>query len=307
MANTIPFRERMRTAMRVLRGSSFPRQRQIVTRSSYGEQKKMPILFPDFRVGIPQWHVIDLANYITEGFQGNSLIYAAIMYKARAQMQVPLRAYKGDPDQPERLPPNDPLSMICARPNFHQSYPEMAMQSKVYFNLAGEAFFIFDRPVAGGLPINILCLRPDRMHIVPTRNKKKLLGYVYTAENVPVSEGLRILPQDVMHVKLPNPGDPLEGMGHGLSPIAPMAKNADVDKTFTHQVGRAHRRMLFERLELSPDTDFPTVEFLGNTGSAALPTAFGMGIEKKDISDGDLIALLGIGSGLTSLMLGVRW
>lgn len=83
--------------------------------------------------------------------------------------------------------------------------------------------------------------------------------------------------------------------------------NDSPDHVFTHQVGAAHRRLLFETCGIDPEKDFPTVETLGNTGSAALPTAFAMGIEKKDIADGDLIALLGIGSGLTCLMLGVRW
>ncbi len=79
------------------------------------------------------------------------------------------------------------------------------------------------------------------------------------------------------------------------------------DHIFTHQIGAAHKRLLFETCGIDPKKDFSTVETLGNTGSAALPTAFGMGVEKKDIREGDLVALLGIGSGLTSLMLGVRW
>ena len=83
--------------------------------------------------------------------------------------------------------------------------------------------------------------------------------------------------------------------------------NDSPDHVFTHQVGRAHKKLLFETCGLDPAKDFATVETLGNTGSAALPTAFSMGIEAVELSDGDLIALLGIGSGLTSLMLGVRW
>ena len=83
--------------------------------------------------------------------------------------------------------------------------------------------------------------------------------------------------------------------------------NADVDKVFTHQVGRAHRKLLLERLELDPELDFPTVEYLGNTGAAALPTAFALGIEQGRVQPGDRIALLGIGSGLNAVMLGVEW
>ncbi len=76
---------------------------------------------------------------------------------------------------------------------------------------------------------------------------------------------------------------------------------------FTHQVGAAHRRLLFETLALDPAKDFPTVQTLANTGSAALPTAFALGAEQKAMRSGELIALLGIGSGLSSLMLGVEW
>jgi 3-oxoacyl-[acyl-carrier-protein] synthase III len=83
--------------------------------------------------------------------------------------------------------------------------------------------------------------------------------------------------------------------------------NMDVTKAFTHQVGRAHRKLLFERLKLDPAIDFPTVEYLGNTGAAALPTAWSLGIEQSRLADGDRIALLGIGSGLNALMLGLEW
>jgi 3-oxoacyl-[acyl-carrier-protein] synthase-3 len=84
-------------------------------------------------------------------------------------------------------------------------------------------------------------------------------------------------------------------------------QNNDVDRIFTHQVGKAHRALLLERLQLPLDRDFPTVEFLGNTGAAALPTAAALGFEKKFAQPGDKIALLGIGSGLNSIMLGLDW
>ena len=83
--------------------------------------------------------------------------------------------------------------------------------------------------------------------------------------------------------------------------------NADVDKVFTHQVGHAHRKLLMQRLELDPAIDFPTVEFLGNTGAVALPIAASIGIEQGHLNPRDRVALLGIGSGLNSVMLGIQW
>ncbi len=84
-------------------------------------------------------------------------------------------------------------------------------------------------------------------------------------------------------------------------------QNQDVDKVFTHQVGKAHRKLLLDRVELDLDLDYPTVQFLGNTGAAALPMALGIGIENGHLQAGDNVALLGIGSGLNSAMLGLHW
>ncbi|QDT94593.1 3-oxoacyl-ACP synthase III [Gimesia aquarii] len=84
-------------------------------------------------------------------------------------------------------------------------------------------------------------------------------------------------------------------------------KNEDVDRVFTHQVGKAHRKLLLEKLGLDPGLDYPTVETLGNTGAAALPMAWALGIQNQKLQKDDHVALLGIGSGLNSLMLGVQW
>jgi 3-oxoacyl-[acyl-carrier-protein] synthase-3 len=64
---------------------------------------------------------------------------------------------------------------------------------------------------------------------------------------------------------------------------------------------------MFESLGLNPEVDFATVETLGNTGSAALPVTMAIGIEQGRVSTGDRIAMLGIGSGINCLMLGVEW
>jgi 3-oxoacyl-[acyl-carrier-protein] synthase-3 len=81
----------------------------------------------------------------------------------------------------------------------------------------------------------------------------------------------------------------------------------DIDKSFCHQVGRAHHKLLFEALDLDPAIDYGTLEFLGNTGSVALPTSVAMGIENGHLQKDDRVGLFGIGSGINALMLGVDW
>lgn len=80
-----------------------------------------------------------------------------------------------------------------------------------------------------------------------------------------------------------------------------------IDKTFCHQVGSAHKRLLFEQLSLSPSIDFPTVETLGNMGSVSLPITMAQGIEQGLLSPQDKVALLGIGSGINVIMAAVEW
>ncbi len=82
---------------------------------------------------------------------------------------------------------------------------------------------------------------------------------------------------------------------------------ADIHRTFCHQVGRAHRRLLFETLELDPSIDYPTVHFLGNTGSVALPITAALGVESGFARPGEHIALWGVGSGVNVVALGVDW
>jgi len=74
-----------------------------------------------------------------------------------------------------------------------------------------------------------------------------------------------------------------------------------------HQVGSIHRRKLYDTLGLDLAKDFSTFEFLGNTGSVALPATLALAVEEGAVRPGDKVALLGIGSGLNSLMLAVEW
>jgi len=83
--------------------------------------------------------------------------------------------------------------------------------------------------------------------------------------------------------------------------------NEDVDRVYTHQVGAIHRDRLYQATGLDCALDFSTFEFLGNVGSVSLPLTMAMGIERDPPKPESNIAMLGIGSGLSCVMLGVRW
>ncbi len=82
---------------------------------------------------------------------------------------------------------------------------------------------------------------------------------------------------------------------------------AAVDKVVGHQVGRQHRRALFERLGLDVAKEYATFEHLGNVGSAAAPVTLAMAEEANFFAAGETVALMGIGSGLHCQMLALEW
>lgn len=74
-----------------------------------------------------------------------------------------------------------------------------------------------------------------------------------------------------------------------------------------HQVGKRHRDGLFARLAIPVERDFSTFETLGNVGSVSCPITLVKAAEADAVAPGDRVALLGIGSGLSSVMLGLEW
>lgn len=90
----------------------------------------------------------------------------------------------------------------------------------------------------------------------------------------------------------------LEGMGWTA---------ANVDRVICHQVGSGHQEAILKALELPRAKDFTTYRFLGNMGTAALPVTVAIAEERGALQPGQRAAFLGIGSGLTCLMMGMEW
>ncbi|MEI7853606.1 MAG: hypothetical protein RL553_1360 [Planctomycetota bacterium] len=80
-----------------------------------------------------------------------------------------------------------------------------------------------------------------------------------------------------------------------------------IDKVICHQVGAPHRDSVLKALGISLHKDYSTFPFLGNIGTVSLPLTAAIAEERKFLLPGDRVGLLGIGSGLNCLMLGVEW
>lgn len=79
------------------------------------------------------------------------------------------------------------------------------------------------------------------------------------------------------------------------------------DRFICHQVGSVHRRKLYEALGIDLTRDFSTFESYGNMGSVSLPVTLADAVAQGAVKPGDKAALLGIGSGINCMMLGLEW
>jgi 3-oxoacyl-[acyl-carrier-protein] synthase III len=79
------------------------------------------------------------------------------------------------------------------------------------------------------------------------------------------------------------------------------------DHLFTHQVSLTHHHLFFKKLDLDLQKSRCDMIMLGNTGSAAVPLSLALAEEQGSLQPGQHIALLGIGSGITTSMVGITW
>lgn len=84
-------------------------------------------------------------------------------------------------------------------------------------------------------------------------------------------------------------------------------ERSQIDRTVCHQVGSRHRSAMLDAMGLPIEKDSLTFDQLGNTGSVALPLTLAKAATNDEIQKGDRVALLGIGSGINSVMATIGW
>lgn len=167
--------------------------------------------------------------YAEEGYEGNPTVHAAIMYKAKSGGMAPRRVFTGERNMPEFAPDTDPINVLLQEPNAFMSGLQLAVLEHVYFNLAGNSFTFIERG-ANNEPVGLWPMRPDHVDIVHADGV--LIGYAYRA-GFNNADRLPILLEDMIHVKLPNPTDVLEGMGEGFAPLGAAALDGDVSNSLS--------------------------------------------------------------------------
>ncbi len=79
------------------------------------------------------------------------------------------------------------------------------------------------------------------------------------------------------------------------------------DKFIGHQVGAIHHQKFYQALNQDMKKDFCTFPFLGNIGTVSLPITAAIADERGFLKPDDLVAFIGVGSGLNCYILGVQW
>ena len=197
----------------------------------------LPLVFHYQGAGQYNWSMIDYDAYAREGFSQNAVVYSALKYKIDAIAQSPMRVYEGNPFNAvlyEDL--ENPLAKLALRPNNFQSQIEFMQYCVMYLNLHGNCFvYVTGIAENDNRELAMYALRPDRVRIVPDKknNSKTVIGYAYYPDGMSQEHAVPILPENMMHIKFPNPLDDLEGQGYGLSPLSAGAHTVDTDNLMT--------------------------------------------------------------------------
>lgn len=105
---------------------------------------------------------------------------------------------------------DDPILDLIERPNNSQTQKEFWKLSIAYYLLAGEAFWYLERESDNKAPHAMYNMRPDSVRIVFTADEKEIAFYEFIQTN---GEILKVMPNNVLHIKNIDPVDPVRGVG----------------------------------------------------------------------------------------------
>ena len=212
-------------------------ERRPLAQGKAASEGELPYTWPMWAEGMPDMTPPTLQGFTTAGYSANGIVYACIARKAESAALAPPVAYMGERAAPERVEDDHPLAQLLRRPNPFMSWYEFQELLIVYLELDGNVFVYKARERPGGPVVGLYPLRSDRVRPVPKAGR--LLGYVYDGQDMGHFLGLEpFLPEDVIHVKYPNPADPFEGLGRGTSPLAAAARVVDLDNSNTSFLGQ---------------------------------------------------------------------
>jgi HK97 family phage portal protein len=138
-------------------------------------------------------------------------VYACVKALAQAIASVPMVFYKDTPRGREKLPNQHPLTRLFWGVNPLMTRYDFWEASVVYLELTGNCFWALEKEDRLGLPAELWPLRPDRIRIVPDK-EKFIQGYLFDIGGKSVAYSR----DEIVHLKYFNPLNERWGM----SPLA---------------------------------------------------------------------------------------
>jgi len=188
--------------------------------------------------GVEVTRLADYNTYCEEGYKRNAVVFSSVREIARtapsARIQVHKRLKRGQTEIYE----DHPLQAVLDMPNPRQSHYDFVELLLTYINLDGNVFILRERSGKDGKTGKTRALwlpRPDMMSpVIDARGQiyeqGALLGYSYMTRG---GEKMYFLPEQVIHIKYPDPNDPYHGLGRGIPPLMAAAFDADNDNSQT--------------------------------------------------------------------------
>lgn len=183
--------------------------------------------------GQPQEATHDVGRFAVEGYNSHSLIYACVKEKATSFAELPARVVVPSEDTFDVLE-DHMATRLLRNPNDAMDDYEFKATIATHLDVAGNVYIQKARETDnpdrrrefGASPVKALgFLRPDRVKIVPGASRVDDVFEVHL--NGVVQE--RLPRADVIHIKTVNPANDF----YGLSPVAVIAKEADLDRFMT--------------------------------------------------------------------------
>lgn len=187
-------------------------------------------MVPLGQAGVPQAPPATYDRLAREGYGGNEIVYACIEEWCTDIAEPPIVAVRITPDGDETLP-DHPAVRLLDNPNPWLTREELLGAIELGLKLAGNAYVHIARS-AGGRPVELWPLRPDRVRVIPDR-ERYLAGYEYRLGDIAV----RLPPEDVIHFRTRHPLDDY----YGMPPLMPAAGRVDLDN-WMRQVVSAYMR-----------------------------------------------------------------
>lgn len=169
----------------------------------------------------PEYPSSNFVNHTAFGYERNELVYACIAEKATSMPEAPLRVYPAGPGRRDANE-NHRLRVLLDNPNPLLSEYELFEVLSMHLDLAGNAFWEIVRDRAGRV-VELWPLRPDYMRM---KRAGRRVHYGYAVD------GVRVVPVEVVHFRLPSPIDPLVG----TAPLRAALRAASVDNLATDHV-----------------------------------------------------------------------